>query len=191
MAWMVAFSALACLINRSPGVPSSFSYENANISKRKDVKKNNNNKTIGLSNNLLLLLINFWTHFVFVFNGWLKDYSHCKRIEDSQHFIESKVGVTYVFPLDKNQILWRRSSIVARYGNGLSIRGCHGSTSTHCNTKSSSVLLLLNPLCAGLHQKQKTTIWTALAHDGSPASGATCAFLILGSVLVNLSVSSF
>lgn len=46
--------------------------------------------------------------------------------------------------------------------------------------KAAVVLLLLNPLCAGLHQKQKTTIWTALAHDGSPASGATCAFLILG-----------
>lgn len=55
--------------------------------------------------------------------------------EDRQYFIESRVGVTYVFPLDEHQILWWQSAIVARYGNGLSIRGYQASTSMHCNTK--------------------------------------------------------
>lgn len=92
-----------------------------------------------MSRNPLLLLITLKRTFLVVFNGSLQDKSENQK--DWQRFVESKVGVTYVFPLDENQILWWRSSIVAWYGNGLSIRGYQAPTRMHCNTKSGSMLL--------------------------------------------------
>lgn len=85
----------------------------------------------------------------------------------SQHVFEGKVGVTHVFPLDEDQILWGRSSVVAWDANGLSIRGYQAFTSMHCKTKSGSVLLSFDTLCTGLHQGAATPISTEPSEESN------------------------
>lgn len=97
---------------------------------------------------------------------------------------------TYVFPLDKHQILWQRSSTVAWYDNGVSIVGYQTVRGTHCNTKGSRVLLLLNILRAGLKLNRDNNLDRSCSRCWSYApylnlmNWATCAFLILASVMV-------